>query len=41
MIYFDHGLGKNFVSYGDYFDGGQDEDALIYLYLANKLIHCF
>ncbi|MGD0582823.1 MAG: alpha amylase C-terminal domain-containing protein [Bacteroidales bacterium] len=41
MIYFDHGLGKNFVSYGDYFDGGQDDDALIYLYLANKLIHSF
>ncbi|HVN58968.1 MAG TPA: alpha-amylase family glycosyl hydrolase [Bacteroidales bacterium] len=41
MIYFDHGLGKNFGSYGDYFDGGEDEDALVYLYLANKLIHSF
>jgi 1,4-alpha-glucan branching enzyme len=41
MIYFDHGLGKNFVSYDDYFNGGQDEDALVYLYLANKLIHSF
>ena len=41
MIYYDHGLEKNFVSYKDYFDGGQDEDALIYLYLANKLIHSF
>jgi 1,4-alpha-glucan branching enzyme len=39
MIYYDHGLGKNFNSYDDYFDGRQDEDALIYLYLANKLIH--
>jgi 1,4-alpha-glucan branching enzyme len=39
MIYYDHGLGKNFVSYDDYFNGQQDEDALIYLYLANKLIH--
>lgn len=41
MIYFDHGLGKNFTSYPEYFDGGQDEDALVYLYLANKLIHSF
>jgi len=39
MIYFDHGLGKNFTVYGEYFDGGQDVDALVYLYLANKLIH--
>ena len=39
MIYYDHGLEKNFVSYDDYFNGGQDEDALIYLYLANRLIH--
>ncbi len=39
MIYYDHGLGKNFTSYDEYFDGGQDIDALIYLYLANKLIH--
>jgi 1,4-alpha-glucan branching enzyme len=41
MIYYDHGLEKNFVSYEDYFNGGQDEDALTYLYLANKLIHIF
>jgi 1,4-alpha-glucan branching enzyme len=41
MIYFDHGLEKNFMSYDDYFNGGQDEEALIYLYLANKLIHSF
>jgi 1,4-alpha-glucan branching enzyme len=39
MIYFDHGLEKNFTSYDEYFDGNQDEDALIYLFLANKLIH--
>ncbi len=39
MIYFDHGLEKNFVSYSDYFDGNQDEDALVYLYLANRVIH--
>jgi 1,4-alpha-glucan branching enzyme len=41
MIYYDHGLEKNFTTYDDYFDGGQDEDALVYLYLANKLIHTF
>jgi 1,4-alpha-glucan branching enzyme len=41
MIYYDHGLEKNFTSYNDYFDGNQDEDALVYLYLANKLIHSF
>jgi len=39
MIYYDHGLGKNFTSYSEYFDGGQDTDALVYLYLANKMIH--
>jgi 1,4-alpha-glucan branching enzyme len=39
MIYFDHGLGKNFTSYSEYFNGNQDDDALVYLYLANKLIH--
>ena len=39
MIYYDHGLEKNFTSYSEYYDGSQDEDALIYLYLANKLIH--
>jgi 1,4-alpha-glucan branching enzyme len=41
MIYYDHGLGKNFTSYKEYFDGGQDVDALVYLYLANKMIHEF
>ncbi|NSW95782.1 MAG: alpha amylase C-terminal domain-containing protein, partial [Bacteroidales bacterium] len=41
MIYYDHGLGKNFTSYNDYFDGNQDEDALVYLFLANKMIHEF
>jgi 1,4-alpha-glucan branching enzyme len=41
MIYYDHGLEKNFTSYDEYFDGRQDEDALVYLYLANNLIHGF
>ena len=39
MIYYDHGLERNFTKYDEYFDGDQDEDALTYLYLANKLIH--
>jgi 1,4-alpha-glucan branching enzyme len=39
MIYYDHGLGKNFTSYQQYFDGNQDGDAITYLTLANKLIH--
>lgn len=39
MLYFDHGLGKKFTNYAMYFDDNQDEDALIYLTLANKLIH--
>jgi 1,4-alpha-glucan branching enzyme len=41
MIYYDHGLERNFTAYDQYFDGNQDEDALIYLYLANKMIHNF
>ncbi len=41
MIYYNHGLEKSFSAYDDYFDGGQDIDALIYLYLANKMIHDF
>lgn len=39
MLYYDHGLGKAFCSYNDYYDGGQDTDAIVYLTLANKLIH--
>jgi 1,4-alpha-glucan branching enzyme len=38
MIYLDHGLERSFTEYRQYFDGGQDEDALTYLILANKLI---
>lgn len=38
MIYHDHGLGKDFTGYELYFDGNQDEDALVYLALANRLI---
>jgi 1,4-alpha-glucan branching enzyme len=39
MLYFDHGLNRDFTNYGMYFDGQQDEDAIIYLGLANSLIH--
>ena len=38
MLYYDHGLGKDFTGYDDYFNGGQDEDAITYLTLANQLI---
>ena len=39
MLYYNHGLGKAFCNYNDYYDGGQDENAITYLTLANKLIH--
>ena len=39
MLYYDHGLGKAFGSYNDYYDGGQDTNAITYLTLANILIH--
>ena len=39
MLYYDHGLERGFNNYDAYFDGGQDGDALIYLTLANELIH--
>ncbi len=39
MLYLDHGLGKAFTSYGDYFNDNTDEDALCYLALANQVIH--
>lgn len=39
MLYFDHGLGRDFTEYSQYFDGSQDEDAITYLGLANQLIH--
>jgi 1,4-alpha-glucan branching enzyme len=39
MLYNDHGLGTAFMSYKQYYDGNQDDDAIVYLKLANKLIH--
>jgi 1,4-alpha-glucan branching enzyme len=38
MLYYDHGLSRDFTNYGMYYDGLQDEDAITYLVLANKLI---
>jgi 1,4-alpha-glucan branching enzyme len=39
MLYRDHGLGKAFTSYDDYFSANVDEDAVAYLSLANELVH--
>jgi 1,4-alpha-glucan branching enzyme len=39
MVYRDHGIGRTFSGYAPYFDGNQDEDALTYLGLANKVVH--
>ncbi len=39
MLYYNHGLGQAFGSYDDYYNGGQDTNAITYLSLANKLIH--
>jgi len=39
MLYHDHGLGKSFTSYDDYFTDDVDKDALVYLRLANDVIH--
>ena len=39
MLYLDHGLGRAFTGYDDYFGSNLDEDALTYLTLANELIH--
>ena len=39
MLYYSHGLGEAFCNYDDYFNGHQDDNAICYLTLANKLIH--
>ena len=39
MLYYSHGLGQAFGGYGDYYNGGQDDEAICYLTLANELIH--
>jgi 1,4-alpha-glucan branching enzyme len=39
MCYKDHGLGRDFLGYADYFNDNLDTDAMVYLRLANRLIH--
>uniref|UniRef100_A0A5F9DKX8 1,4-alpha-glucan-branching enzyme n=1 Tax=Oryctolagus cuniculus TaxID=9986 RepID=A0A5F9DKX8_RABIT len=40
MLYHDHGVGKSFSGdYSEYFGLHVDEDALVYLMLANHLVH--
>lgn len=39
MLFHDHGLGVGFSDYSMYFDGSVDDDAWVYLNLANKVIH--
>lgn len=41
MLYYDHGLGRSFNSYDAYFDAGVDEDALVFLTMANQVVHEF
>jgi 1,4-alpha-glucan branching enzyme len=41
MLYYSHGLGEAFCNYDDYFNGHQDDDAICYLMLANRVIHQF
>lgn len=38
MLYFDHGLGKAFTKYDDYYDANVDHEATTYFRLANRLI---
>ncbi len=39
MLFWDHGLGSAFTSYAQYFNGSVDDDAWVYLNLANRVIH--
>ncbi|MDO4774153.1 MAG: alpha-amylase family glycosyl hydrolase [Candidatus Saccharibacteria bacterium] len=39
MLYKHHGLGKDFITYQDYYTDDINLDALVYLRLANALIH--
>jgi 1,4-alpha-glucan branching enzyme len=39
MLYHDHGLEREFTSYSDYFPPHTEEDAVLYLQLANLLAH--
>lgn len=39
MLYWDHGINKDFTEYSLYYDGNQNESAITYLALANRVIH--
>jgi len=39
MLYGDHGLGRQFTRYADYFNDQVDLDAIAYLMLANEVVH--
>ncbi len=39
MLYIDHGLGKQFSGYADYFGDDVETDAVTYLMLANEVVH--
>ena len=39
MLYWDHGINKDFTEYSLYYDGNHDESAITYLALANRVIH--
>jgi 1,4-alpha-glucan branching enzyme len=41
MLFSDRGLGRAFCDYSAYFDGSADDDAWVYLALANRVIHAF
>jgi len=38
MLYWDHGLERDFTGYGDYFGNGVDPNSIAYLTLANMLV---
>lgn len=38
MCYWNHGIGVDFVDYAQYFDDNVDEDAVVYLTMANNLV---
>ena len=39
MLYNDHGLGREFSGYSDYFNANVELDAVAYLMLANEVVH--
>ena len=39
MLYSDHGLGREFTGYADYFHTDVELDAIAYLMLANEVVH--